>query len=131
MVINNNENEYNKKIYARSIYWKRLSIFLLSTIFFSLFLILMSSSRLDTPFNSLTITSTSSVSTRTTTTTKRRSFDVDPHRFSIVNPVNTNVSGVSIHQRRTSVVNHHQRRNSQLRKTSFTTSTLVCVTKYN
>jgi len=91
----------------------------------------MSSFRLDTSFNSLTITSTSSVSTTTTTTTtNRRLLDVDPHRLSIVNSPNMNVSGVSIHQRRTSIVNHHQRRNSQLRKASFTTSTLVCVTKY-
>jgi hypothetical protein len=87
----------------------------------------MSSFPLDTSFNSLTITSTSSVST--TTTTNRRLLDVDPHRLSIVNPANINVSGVSIHQRRTSNVNHHQRRNSQLRKGSFTTSTLVRVTK--
>jgi hypothetical protein len=88
----------------------------------------MSSFRLDTSFNSLTITSTSSVST-TTTTTNRRLLDVDPHRLSMVNPTNINVSGVSIHQRRTPNVNHHQRRNSQLRKASFTTSTLVRVTK--
>jgi hypothetical protein len=93
----------------------------------------MSSFRLDTSFNSLTITSTSSISTTTTTgTTNRRSFDIDSHRLSIVNPMNMNVSGVSsIYQRRTSTVNHHQRRNSQLRKGSFTTSTLVCVRNYN
>jgi len=90
----------------------------------------MSSFRLDTSFNSLTITSTSSVSTTTTTTTtNRRLLDVDPHRLSMVNPTNINVSGVSIHQRRTPNVNHHQRRNSQLRKSSFTTSTLVRVIK--
>lgn len=86
----------------------------------------MSSFRLDTSFNSLTITSSSSVSTTTTTTTNRRLLDVDPHRLCIVNSPNMNVSGVSIHQRRTSIVNHHQRRNSQLRKSSFTASTLVC-----
>jgi hypothetical protein len=87
----------------------------------------MSLFRLDTSFNSLTITSKSSVST--TTTTNRRLLDVDPHRLSIVNSPNMNVSGVSIHQRRTSTANLHPRRNSQLRKSSFTTSTLVCVTK--
>ncbi len=89
----------------------------------------MSSFRIDTSFNSLTITSTSSVST--TTTTNRRLLETDPSRLSIVNPMNMNVSGVNIHPRRTSILNHHQRRNSQLRKASFTTSTLVCVTKYN
>jgi hypothetical protein len=86
----------------------------------------MSSFHLDTSFNSLTITSKSSVST--TMTTNRRLLDVDPHCLSVVNPTNMNASGVSIHQRRASIVN--QRRNSQLRKGSFT-STLVCVTKYN
>ena len=87
----------------------------------------MSSYRLDTSFNSLTITSTSSISTTTTTTTNRRLLDVDPHRLSIINPSpNINVSGLTIHQRRTSIVNPYQRRNSQLRKASFTTSTLVC-----
>jgi hypothetical protein len=92
----------------------------------------MSSFRLDTSFNSLTITSTSSVSTTTTTTTtNRRLLDVDSIRLPIGNPENMNISSVSIHQRRTSTVNHHQRRNSQLRKGSFSTSTLVCVTKYN
>jgi hypothetical protein len=89
----------------------------------------MSSFRLDTSFNSLTITSKSSVST--TTTTNRRLLDVDPHRLSAVNSANMSVSGVTIHQRRSSIVNHHQRRNSQLRKASFTTSTLVCVTISN
>jgi hypothetical protein len=85
----------------------------------------MSSFRFDTSFNSLTITSTSSIST-TTKTTDRRSIEGDPSRLPIVNPLHMNVSGVSVHQHRTSIVNHHQRRNSQLRKTSFTTSTLVC-----
>ncbi|CAF1460511.1 unnamed protein product [Adineta steineri] len=93
----------------------------------------MSSLRLDTAFNSLTITSTSSVTTTATATiTNRRLLDVDPNRLSIANTANMNISGVGIHQRRTSIVNHHhQRRNSQLRKASFTTSTMVCVTKYN
>ena len=48
---------------------------------------------------------------------------VDPHRLSIVN--NLHISSTT-NQRRTSIVNHQQRRNSQLRKTSFTTSILVC-----
>ncbi|UJR38378.1 hypothetical protein I4U23_031048 [Adineta vaga] len=98
----------------------------------------MSSFRLDTAFNSLAITSTSSISTTTTTTTNapisanRYLLDADPRRLSIVNTPNTNLSGGNIPQRRTSIVNHnHQRRNSQLRKSSFTTSTLVCVTKSN
>jgi hypothetical protein len=88
----------------------------------------MSSFRLDTSFNSMTITSTSSVSTRTTTTINNRHLlDADPHRLSIVNAANMNAASIAaIHQRRASIVNHHQRRNSQLRKASFTTSTLVC-----
>jgi hypothetical protein len=90
----------------------------------------MSSFRFDTSFNSLTITSTSSVSTTTTTATaNRHAIETDPSRLLIVSPLNMNVSGVSIHQRRTSIVNHHQRRNSQLRKASFTTSTLVCAAR--
>lgn len=60
------------------------------------------------------------------TTTNRHLFDVDPRRLSIINATNTTSSGVAMHQRRTSIVNYHQRRNSQLRKASFTTSTLVC-----
>ncbi|CAF1421311.1 unnamed protein product [Adineta ricciae] len=96
----------------------------------------MSSYRLDTPFNSLTITSASSISTTTMTTTaaaaNRYLLDADPRRLSTVNTTNTNISGANLHQRRTSIVNHHhQRRNSQLRKSSFSTSTLVCVTKSN
>jgi hypothetical protein len=74
----------------------------------------MSSFRSD---NSLTITSA---------TTNRRLLDVDPRRLSIINAANMSATGVTIHQRRTSIVNYHQRRNSQLRKASFTTSTLVC-----
>ncbi|CAF2072300.1 unnamed protein product, partial [Rotaria magnacalcarata] len=87
----------------------------------------MSSYRLDTSFNSLTITSKSPVPTKATTTTTAtyyRLLDVDSHRLSIGNAANINASGVSNHQRRTSIVNHHQRRNSQLRKASFATSTL-------
>ncbi|CAF2045480.1 unnamed protein product [Rotaria magnacalcarata] len=53
-------------------------------------------------------------------------FDVDPRRLSIISTANTTSTGVTIHQRRTSIVNYYQRRNSQLRKSSFTTSTLVC-----
>ena len=79
----------------------------------------MSSFPFDTLFNSLTITSTSSVST--TSSTNRHLVANDPHRLSITNSTNP------VHQRRTSIVSHHQRRNSQLRKGSFTTSTLVCV----
>ncbi|CAF0874923.1 unnamed protein product [Rotaria sp. Silwood1] len=85
----------------------------------------MSSYRLNTSFNSLTITSRSSIST--TITANDCLLDVDSHLLSIGNALNINVSGVSNHQRRTSIVNLHQRRNSQLRKASFTTSTLVCV----
>ena len=44
----------------------------------------------------------------------RRVLETDPHRLAVLHP------------RRTSIVNH-QRRNSQLRKASFTTSTLVCL----
>ncbi|CAF4631437.1 unnamed protein product, partial [Rotaria socialis] len=83
--------------------------------------------RLDASFNSLAITSKSSVPTKATTITTatyHRLLDVDSHRLSIGNAANINVTGVSNHQRRTSIVNHHQRRNSQLRKASFTTSTL-------
>ncbi|CAF0915293.1 unnamed protein product [Rotaria sordida] len=83
----------------------------------------MSSYHLNTSFNSLTITSKSSIST-TTISTSHCLLDVDSHRLSISSAQNINVSGVSNHQRRTSIVNHHQRRNSQLRKASFTTSTL-------
>ncbi|CAF3762987.1 unnamed protein product [Rotaria sordida] len=86
----------------------------------------MSSYHLNTSFNSLTITSKSSIST-TTISTSHCLLDVDSHRLSISSAQNINVSGVSNHQRRTSIVNHHQRRNSQLRKASFTTSTLVCL----
>lgn len=77
----------------------------------------MSSFRLDASFNSLTITSAA---------TTRHLFDIDPRRLSLINAANMAASGVTIHQRRTSVVNQHQRRNSQLRKSSFTTSTVVC-----
>jgi hypothetical protein len=69
------------------------------------------------PNNSLPITSIP---------TNRHFLDVDPRRLSIINATNMTASGVIIHQRRTSIVNYHQRRNSQLRKSSFTTSTLVC-----
>ncbi|CAF3534888.1 unnamed protein product [Rotaria socialis] len=51
-------------------------------------------------------------------------FDADPRRLSITNTANTTSTGVAIHQRRTSIINYYQRRNSQLRKSSFTTSTL-------
>ncbi|CAF3785168.1 unnamed protein product [Rotaria sordida] len=57
-------------------------------------------------------------------TTNRHFLDVDPRRLSIINAANMTSAGVSIHQRRTSIVNYYQRRNSQLRKASFTTSTL-------
>jgi hypothetical protein len=62
----------------------------------------------------------------TSATTNRQFLDVDPRRLSMINAANMTASGVTIHPRRTSIVNYHQRRNSQLRKTSFTTSTLVC-----
>lgn len=85
----------------------------------------MSSYRLTPSFNSLTVTSKSSVPKATNS---HRLLDVEPHRLSVGNTMSKNVSGVSNHQRRTSIVNHHhQRRNSQLRKASFTTSTLVCI----
>ncbi|CAF2536247.1 unnamed protein product [Rotaria sp. Silwood2] len=58
-------------------------------------------------------------------TTNRHLFDVDPRRLSIINAANITSAGVTIHQRRTSIVNYYQRRNSQLRKASFTTSTLT------
>jgi hypothetical protein len=64
--------------------------------------------------------------TNTSVTTNRHLLDVDPRRLSMINAANMTASGVTIHQRRTSIVNYHQRRNSQLRKSSFTTSTLVC-----
>ncbi len=59
-------------------------------------------------------------------TTNRQLLDVDPRRLSMINAANMTSTGIPIHQRRTSIVNYHQRRNSQLRKSSFTTSTLVC-----
>lgn len=58
--------------------------------------------------------------------TNHHTLDVDPRRLSIINATNITSAGVAIHQRRTSIVNYYQRRNSQLRKSSFTTSTLVC-----
>ncbi|CAF4484082.1 unnamed protein product [Rotaria socialis] len=57
-------------------------------------------------------------------------FDADPRRLSITNTANTTSTGVAIHQRRTSIINYYQRRNSQLRKSSFTTSTLVIYAVY-
>jgi len=62
----------------------------------------------------------------TSATTNRHFLDVDPRRLSMINAANMTTTGIIIHQRRTSIVNYHQRRNSQLRKSSFTTSTLVC-----
>ncbi len=53
-------------------------------------------------------------------------LDINPRRVSIINAANMTAAGLSISQRRTSIVNYHQRRNSQLRKSSFTTSILVC-----
>ena len=84
-----------------------------------------SSFRPNNSSNPLTITSTTTTTT-TTTTTNRHFLDVDPRRLSMINAANMTAAGVTIHQRRTSIVNYHQRRNSQLRKASFTTSTLVC-----
>ncbi len=127
MVVDNGDNDQNKTSFS-------ILTFHFGFLCYSfLVLILMSSFRLDTSFNSLTITSKSSVSkTTTTTTTNRRLLDVDPHRLSVINAANMTASGIGIHQRRTSIVNHHhQRRNSQLRKASFAASTLVCVTEYN
>lgn len=56
----------------------------------------------------------------------RHLLDVDPRRLSMINAASMSAAGHSIHQRRTSIINYHQRRNSQLRKASFTTSILVC-----
>jgi hypothetical protein len=56
-------------------------------------------------------------------TPNRHFLDADPRRLSIIHAANMSATGF---QRRTSNVNYHQRRNSQLRKSSFTTSTLVC-----
>ncbi|CAF1170847.1 unnamed protein product [Adineta steineri] len=67
--------------------------------------------------NSLTINSSPA---------NRHLLDVDPRRLSMINAANMTATGIAIHQRRTSIINYHQRRNSQLRKASFTTSTLVC-----
>ncbi len=53
-------------------------------------------------------------------------LDVDPRRLSMINAANMTATGFSISPRRTSIVNYYQRRNSQLRKSSFTTSVLVC-----
>lgn len=59
-------------------------------------------------------------------TSNRQALDPESHRFVTLNSTNVSTSSATIHQRRTSIVNHHQRRNSQLRKASFTTSILVC-----
>ena len=67
--------------------------------------------------NSFPLTSASAI---------RHFLDVDPRRLSIINAANMSATGVTLHQRRTSIVNYHQRRNSQLRKASFTTGILVC-----
>ncbi|CAF1103635.1 unnamed protein product [Adineta ricciae] len=56
----------------------------------------------------------------------RHLLDVDPRRLSMINAANMSAAGHPIHQRRTSIINYHQHRNSQLRKSSFTTSILVC-----
>ncbi len=56
----------------------------------------------------------------------RHFFDVDPRRLSMINAANMTATGISIHQRRASIINYYQRRNSQLRKGSLTASTLVC-----
>ncbi len=60
------------------------------------------------------------------TTPNHHFRDIDPRRISIINAANMTAAGLAIHQRRTSIVNYYQRRNSQLRKSSFTTSILVC-----
>ena len=62
----------------------------------------------------------------TSSTPTRHFLDLDPRRLSILNAAHMTATGLSLHPRRTSIVNYHQRRNSQLRKASFTTSTLVC-----
>lgn len=86
----------------------------------------MSSYHVNASINISRMTSASSVSTKKTGI-NRRLLDLDSHRLSKSNTANVNVSGTSVHQRGTSIVNHHQRRNSQLRKASFAASTLVCV----
>ena len=105
----------------------------------------MSSSHLDTSLNpsSSISTPTPTVTVITTTTAvaaaaaaaavtttppddTRRLLDADPCRLSMNNTLNISPAGAAIHQRRISIVNQHQRRNSQLRKASFTTSILVC-----
>ena len=61
-----------------------------------------------------------------TSTPSRHFVGLNPRRLSILNAAHMTATGMTLHQRRTSIVNYHQRRNSQLRKSSFTTSTLVC-----
>ncbi|UJR07761.1 hypothetical protein I4U23_012044 [Adineta vaga] len=55
----------------------------------------------------------------------RHLLDVNPRRLSMINAAHMSATGHSMHQRRTSIINYHQHRNSQLRKTSFTTSILT------
>ena len=62
----------------------------------------------------------------TSTIASRHLLGVDLYHLSLIDATNNNSTGFTMYQHRTSIINYHQRRNSQLRKSSFTISTLVC-----